>query len=133
MIIEYCKILSVQLVRTHPEKIYVYGDNLKYFGKGGQAIIRDEPNAFGIPTKRYPSWDVWAFFSDQPDEIEAVKKALRELWKLGQNKVIVFPEDGIGTGRAKMKEKSPIAYEMMCGILLEHFGIRNGVISGEKS
>lgn len=126
MQIEYVKILSTQLVRAHPEKIYIYGDNLKAFGKGGQAIIRDEPNAFGIPTKRYPSWDDWAFFSDQPDEIEAVKESLRKLYKIAQNRVIVFPEDGIGTGRAKMEEKSPVAYEMMCDILWEHFGIRNG-------
>jgi hypothetical protein len=126
MIIEYAKILSPPMCRRYPEKIWVYGDNLKHFGKGGQAIIRDEPNAFGIPTKRYPSWDDWAFFSDKPDELEAVKVSLRELWKLGQDKVIVFPEDGIGTGRAKMKEKSPVAYEMMCGILWEHFGIVNG-------
>lgn len=126
MIIEYVKILSPQLVRAHPEKIWVFGDNLKAFGKGGQAIIRDEPNAFGIPTKRYPSWDDWAFFSDQPDEIEAVKESLRSLYKIAQNKVIVFPEDGIGTGRAKMSEKSPVAYKAMCDILWEHFGIRNG-------
>lgn len=132
MIIEYAKILSPPMCRRCPEKIWVYGDNLKAFGKGGQAVIRDEPNAFGIPTKRYPSWDDWAFFSDQPDEIEAVKESLRQLWKLAQGKVIVFPEDGIGTGRAKMKDKSPVAYEMMCGILLEHFGIRNGVANGEK-
>jgi hypothetical protein len=117
----------------YPEKIWVFGDNMKAFGKGGQAIIRDEPNAFGIPTKRYPSWDDWAFFSDQPDEIEAVKESLRELWKLSQDKVIVFPEDGIGTGRAKMKEKSPIAYKLMCDILREHFGILNGVTDGAKS
>jgi hypothetical protein len=126
MIIEYCKILSPPMCRRYPGKIWVFGDNLKKYGKGGQAIIRDEPNSFGIPTKRYPSWDDWAFFSDQPDEIEAVKELLRLLYKLAQNKVIVFPEDGIGTGRAKMKEKSPIAYEMMCGILWEHFGIVNG-------
>lgn len=126
MQIEYVKILSTQLVRAHPDKIYIYGDNLKASGKGGQAIIRDEPNAFGIPTKRYPSWDDWAFFSDKEDELEAVKESLRSLYKIAQNKVIVFPEDGIGTGRAKMKEKSPIAYKMMCVILWEHFGIRNG-------
>lgn len=126
MIIEYAKILSPPMCRRYLGKIFVFGDNMKAFGKGGQAIIRGEPNSFGIPTKRYPSWDDWAFFSDQPDEIEAVKESLRELWKLGQEKVIVFPEDGIGTGRAKMKEKSPIAYEMMCDILLEHFGIVNG-------
>lgn len=126
MIIEYTKILSIALVRAHPDKIHIYGDNLKAFGKGGQAIIRDEPNAFGIPTKRYPSWDEWAFFSDKEDELLAVKESLRSLYKLAHNKVIVFPEDGIGTGRAKMKEKSPVAYKMMCDILLEHFGIRNG-------
>lgn len=126
MNIMYASNLSVSLCRATPESIFVFGCNLKRFGKGGQAVIRDEPNSFGIPTKRYPSWDDWAFFSDEPDEIEAVKESLRELYKLGQNKVIVFPEDGIGTGRAKMKEKSPVAYEMMCGILLEHFGIVNG-------
>lgn len=126
MIIEYAKIMSPPMCRRYPDKIFIYGDNLKSFGKGGQAIIRDEPNAFGIPTKRYPSWDDWAFFSDKEDEIEAVKKSLRSLYKLAQNKVIVFPEDGIGTGRAKMKEKSPIAYKMMCDILWEHFGIHNG-------
>lgn len=126
MIIEYTKILSTQLLRAHPDKIYIYGDNLKSFGKGGQAVIRDEPNAFGIPTKRYPSWDDWAFFSDKEDEIEAVKESLRSLYKIAQSKTLVFPEDGIGTGRAKMKEKSPVAYKMMCDILWEHFGILNG-------
>ncbi len=114
------------MCRRYPDKIYIYGDNLKAFGKGGQAIIRDESNAFGIPTKRYPSWDDWAFFSDKEDELLAVKESLRSLYKLAQNRVIVFPEDGIGTGRAKMREKSPVAYEMMCDILWEHFGIRNG-------
>jgi hypothetical protein len=74
MLIEYAKILSPPMCRRYPEKIFIYGDNLKAFGKGGQAIIRDEPNAFGIPTKRYPSWDDWAFFSDKEDEIEAVKE-----------------------------------------------------------
>jgi hypothetical protein len=126
MNIIYTKNLSIESCRKYPEQIFVFGCNLKAFGKGGQAIIRDEPNAFGVPTKRYPSWDDWAFFSDQPDEIEAVKESLRLLYKLAQNKVIVFPEDGVGTGRAKMEEKSPIAYEMMCGILLEHFGVVNG-------
>lgn len=126
MIIEYHKSLSPPMCRRYPDKIFVFGDNLKAFGKGGQAVIRDEPNAFGIPTKRYPSWDDWAFFSDQPEEIEAVKESLRKLYKIAQGKVIVFPEDGIGTGRAMMKEKSPVAYQVMCDILQEHFGIVNG-------
>lgn len=126
MIIEYHKILSPSMCRRYANKIFVFGDNLKAFGKGGQAVIRGEPNAFGIPTKKYPSWDDWAFFSDQPEEIEAVKQSLRKLYKIAQGKVIVFPEDGIGTGRAIMKEKSPVVYQVMCDILQEHFSIING-------
>jgi len=108
-----------------PETIYVYGDNLKRYGKGGQAIIRDCPNAFGVVTKRYPSRDDWAYFSDKPDEIEAVKADLRKLYILAQSHTIVFPSGGIGTGLARMAEKSPKAWEIMCDILLEHFGWDN--------
>lgn len=130
MQIEYCKIMSPPLCRRYSDKIWVFGDNLKKYGKGGQAIIRDEPNAFGIPTKRYPSRDDWAYFSDKADEIEAVKNALRQLYKIAQEKTIVFPEDGIGTGLARMEEKSPVAYKLMCDILEEHFRIVNG--TGDK-
>lgn len=126
MKIEYMKIITPETCREHPNKLFIFGDNLKSFGKSGQAIIRDEPNAFGVPTKIYPSWDDCAFFSDIPEQIEAVKTSLRKLYKLAKDKVIVFPEDGIGTGRAKMKERSPIAYKAMCDILQEHFRIRNG-------
>lgn len=132
MKVEYIKELTIRVCRENPDKVFIFGDNLKAFGKGGQATIRDEPNAFGIPTKRYPSWDERAFFSDKEDEILAVKESLRSLYKTAQNKVVVFPEDGIGTGRANMKEKSPIAYKVMCDILSVHFGVLNGVINGEE-
>lgn len=66
MNIEICtELYTPKLLRANPEKVFTFGDNMKAFGKGGQAIIRDEPNAFGIPTKRYPSKDNWAYFSDK--------------------------------------------------------------------
>jgi len=123
---EVCKeAYTIQLLRQHPDKIFVFGDNMKRYGKGGQAIIRDEPNAFGIATKRYPSKDEWAYFNDKTDEKNCVRDDLRALYRLGENGVIVFPFYGIGTGLAKLETKSPEIWEYLCRVLLEHFGFDN--------
>src|SRR4249920_1405493 len=98
------ELYTSKLLRSSPEKIFVFGDNMKRYGKGGQAVIRGEPNAFGIATKRYPSRDDWAYFSDKADEMEFVLNDLRELYTLAKESVIVFPSSGIGTGLAKMQE-----------------------------
>lgn len=115
-----------ELLRANPDKIYVFGDNMKRYGKRGQAIIRDEPNAFGIATKRYPSIDNWAFFSDKEDEFDCVMNDLRGLYRLSKTHTIVFPDAGIGTGLAKMKERSPLLWLYMNDVLKEHFGYVNG-------
>jgi len=103
---ETIKILSLKAC-NNPNKIYVFGDNLIKKGKKGQACIRDAKNAFGVPTKRLPCMQDGCFFSDQKDEYEAVEKALFELLSLESKYDIVVPEDGIGTGLAKMEEFSP--------------------------
>lgn len=115
------------LLRSNPDKIYVFGDNMKRYGKRGQAIIRDEPNAFGIATKRYPSMDNWAFFSDREDEFDCVINDLRKLYKLSKTHIIVFPVAGIGTGLARMEEKSFSLWSKMNSILKDYFGYINGV------
>ena len=56
--VEIQKIFSVEDCNNNPNKIYIFGDNLCGVGKGGQAIIRDCVNVFGIPTKRTPSMNV---------------------------------------------------------------------------
>lgn len=124
--VEICtELYASKLLRDNPDKVFTFGDNMKGFGKGGQAIIRHEPNAFGIPTKRYPSKDNWAYFSDKEDERMAVLSSLRKLYVIGQNRVIVFPSGGIGTGLALMREKSPKLFSEMNGILKEFFGFDN--------
>lgn len=128
MNIEVCQeFYTKELLRANPDKVFTFGDNMKGFGKGGQAVIRDEPNAFGIPTKRLPSMNEKAFFSDKEDERLAVMRTLRELYKLAQTKTIVFPQYGIGTGLARMSEKSPELWWSMNLILKEHFGFENDV------
>lgn len=114
--VEIQKMYSVADCLDNPNKYYVFGDNLIRKGHGGQAIIRSCPNAIGIPTKRLPSMDEDAFFSDQPDEIQAVQKFLTRLilfYNRPEQPIIVFPADGLGTGLAQLKERSPKIYEMI--------------------
>lgn len=106
--IKFAKILNEKLCKSSPEALFVFGDNLLGKGKAGQAIIRDEPNAFGVPTKRFPSMDLNAFFSDKEDEYKVVKEKLIFLWNQHlSGKMIVLPESRIGTGLAHLEEKSP--------------------------
>src|SRR5574344_584329 len=100
---EIQKIFSIKDCNNNPNKIYIFGDNLYGTGKKGQAVIRDCSNAFGIPTKRAPSMNSNAFFSDQFDEYEAVKAKIEKLIILKHCKTditFVFPEAGLGTGLA---------------------------------
>ena len=100
------KIFSVNLVKKNPDKVFLFGDNLKGYGKGGQAIIRDEPNAIGIPTKKAPSMDKTAFFTDA--EYASNKKVIDEAFtKIPRGKTIVVPKDNLGTGREQIKKKAP--------------------------
>lgn len=125
MNIEYTDRLTIDLCRANPAKVFVFGDNLAGMGTAGQACIRKEPNAFGIPTKRYPSTHIGAYFKDSPCEMEHVKTSLRHLYHLAKTRTIVFPSSGVGTGLAHMPTKSPLIYAEMCEILLKHFGVRN--------
>lgn len=128
MKINYTNNLSVELCRANPGAIFVFGDNLIRAGNAGQAIIRKEPNAFGIPTKRYPSTSEHSYFHDAKCEREHVLRSLRTLYQRIRDGGfdLFYPVQGIGTGLAKMPEKSPFIYKEMCEILLKHFGVKNG-------
>lgn len=117
---EFTEIFSVELCRANPTKLYIFGDNLVGYGKGGQAIIRDEPNTFGIPTKRLPTMEADAFFSDQADEFRAVRNAVVEIMFLaGSYDAVVFPTAGLGTGLARMQECSPKLFDYMNHCILQ--------------
>ena len=48
-------IITKEYLRQNPDHIFVFGDNLIRKGKGGAAILRDEPNVYGFITKKFPS------------------------------------------------------------------------------
>lgn len=128
MKVEVChEYYTPELLRANPDKVYVFGDNMIRKGHGGQAIIRDEPNAFGISTKRYPSMKPGAFYADREDELERLRGDLWELWLiLKSGKTVVFPCDGVGTGLAKLKDNSPTIWRELTRELLMSFGFDNG-------
>jgi len=100
---ETVKMYSVADVQANPDKIYIFGDNTEGWGKGGQAIIRDESNAFGISTKDSPR----EFMSDDNFEANKAKIDADIAAIKADGRPIVFPEDGIGTGRADLENKAP--------------------------
>ncbi|MGY5881801.1 MAG: hypothetical protein RTV31_16240 [Candidatus Thorarchaeota archaeon] len=48
------KYVDAEFLRTNPDCIFVFGDNLERKGKGGAATVRDEPNTYGFITKKQP-------------------------------------------------------------------------------
>jgi uncharacterized phage-like protein YoqJ len=105
--IEIRERITRQDLRAEPDKIFLFGDNLKQAGYGGQAKeMRGEENAVGIPTKKVPSNREDSFFTDK--EFDANKKAIDEAFgKIPPGKTIVVPRGGIGTGLARLEEKAP--------------------------
>jgi hypothetical protein len=101
---------SVDLVRAHPTWLFVFGDNDLKKGKQGQAVIRDEPNAFGIPTKKIPSLALDAFYQDEEyqDNVRKIDSKFEELMEVSRNfEAVCFPKAGLGTGLAKLDTKAP--------------------------
>ena len=123
-LIETMDVFTEEIVKANPNKLFVFGDNMLRYGKGGQAVIRDLPNTLGVVTKREPSTDANAYFSDAVDEMNALDWDIARLNILKNSKVfthIVFPTKGLGTGRAQMKSKSPMLYKMMKQKLFDRF------------
>lgn len=110
--------LTPELCKQHPETTFVFGDNLLGFGMGGQAIIRGQSNAFGVPTKRKPSMARGSFFEEGSDsDLDAVLQSLSVLWtRLQSGLSVVFPVNGdgdvsLGLERAELRERAPSIYD----------------------
>ncbi len=117
---------SVKVVRQFPSHIFVFGDNIVGWGKGGQACIRDEQNAFGIPTKLYPSMDARSFFSDEIETArDFVFDSIDRLVNVCiiTNGIATFPAAGLGTGRAELPTRAPKLYADMCDYIYEQFSV----------
>lgn len=116
-IIRYSGWYSPATCQIFPSHIFVFGDNLRRFGKGGQAIIRDEPNAFGIATKRLPATTEDSFFWEGSAlDLNAVLNDIGDLWSILRDGLdVIIPvtkndEVSLGLERAKLRETAPSIY-----------------------
>jgi hypothetical protein len=103
--------LTREMARKYPKTLFVFGDNMKRTGLGGQAKeLRGEPNAVGIPTKWSPSLEAAAYFADSdfPKVKDAIDEAFDELEEhLASGRSVIVPEAGVGTGLADLPRRAP--------------------------
>lgn len=119
---------SIDLCKRNPHTLFVFGDNLLGTGFRGQAVIRNQVNSFGIPTKRKPSISEDSFFSDKDEEYTIISERYEELLNIINSNLyeyIAFPKDGLGTGLADMKNKSPFLFNYLNFVLI---GYKKGTI-----
>ena len=112
MKVEYQKFITRQNMRDNPKSLYIFGDNVKRTGFGGQAKeMRGEPNAFGIVTKLAPTYNPDDFMKDTSENLFKVASDFNRLFKELRSDnydTLVIPEDGIGTGIANLKDTAPM-------------------------
>ena len=106
--------ITRDFVRNHPDFLFAFGDNLVKEGLGGQAReMRGEPNAVGIATKRSPSMNSDAFFSDSDIHNVIVMGAIKDSFRILESHllsggVVVIPKNGVGGGLANLPVNAPL-------------------------
>lgn len=109
---------TVQDVRKHSNYLFIFGDNDIRKGKKGQAIIRDELNSIGVPTKKIPNYSPTSYYYDYEFDlnVQKIDDAIQKIKLVLKNKKyrgIILPEDGLGTGLANLKENAPKTLEYL--------------------
>lgn len=109
--IEYLEYITRQDIKNNPDKIFLFGDNLKRFGYKGQAKeMRGEPNSIGIITKKYPSNSDESFIYDR--DFKYIKDIIdKDFASIPDNVTVVIPLNGLGTGLAKLDITSPLLFQ----------------------
>lgn len=117
MPLERRKFITRAMMRAAPGTLFVFGDNLARHGMGGQAAeMRGEDNAVGLPTKRSP----YEFMQDGdlPTVAAVARDDIAKLRKhLLAGGTVIWPEDGIGTGLADLRNKAPGIAQWYVGVL----------------
>lgn len=116
---------SPKICEENPQLLFVFGDNIIRKGTGGQACIRYMKNSKGIATKRLPTMNHNAFFSDLEEEGEIIYNDFMFILNYAKmyNLTICFPRDGLGTGLSKMPEKSPLLFKYLNNLIEQYYGI----------
>lgn len=120
MPVEYMKLFTGLAVRSRPDALFAFGDNMQRRGHGGQAAAcRGHRNAIGVPTKWKPARTEDSYFTDA--DFKLVFPHIAEPFKVMASFVlvggtVVLPEDGFGTGLAELPTRAPMVYGAILGL-----------------
>lgn len=117
---------SIGTCEANPNMLFVFGDNEQRMGMGGQAIIRQMPNAVGLATKKSSAF----YWSD--DNLEHNKKVINgDIYEIKRQyeeekyKYLVLPKAGLGTGLSDLHNQAPRTFLYLTERLLDEFGFNN--------
>jgi len=108
--IVFVKWITRDMVRAEPDARFVFGDNTRRMGLGGQAgAMRGEPNAIGVATKRAPGGMSMDYFEAGNSADLAVIDADidRVVAALLEGRTVYVPRDGLGTGLSELPTRAP--------------------------
>ncbi|RTQ48410.1 hypothetical protein EJV47_15670 [Hymenobacter gummosus] len=112
MMLRKQKFITREDLQANPDTLYVFGDNERRRGYGGQAkAMRGEPNAVGVRTKRKPARtapdDFWTDATYEQN-CRFIDEDLAPVFAhLRAGGPVVLPEDGLGTGLAELPTRAP--------------------------
>lgn len=92
--------ITREYLREHPNHVFVFGDNLLRKGKGGAAILRDEPNTYGFITKKAPNNNNESFYRPEEYVTVFVKQLYNLSWKIFDDTDRVYLISKLGAGLA---------------------------------
>lgn len=105
------KFINREDLQANKDILYVFGDNTKRVGMGGQAgAMRGEPNAVGVATKWTPTSGTNAFFNDEDfaDVVLIIEEDLKPVIRaLTHGEIVIIPLDGLGTGLSELPTRAP--------------------------
>lgn len=97
-----------ELLQRNSDLLFIFGDNISRTGSKGQAIIRNEPNAFGLVTKRKPSTTPDSYMTGTDLDLSAIKEDFNLLHQaIKAGRTVIFPASGLGTGLAQLSTRAP--------------------------
>jgi hypothetical protein len=108
--VKYLDWITRKMLRAEPEARFVFGDNAKRVGMGGQAgAMRGEPNAIGVATKFAPGMGEADFYS--AGNLRAIATVIDDLCLVGRElakgRTVFVPRDGLGTGLSELPTRAP--------------------------
>ena len=105
--------MTPEYVQKNKDKVFIFADDFLKRGSSGNASVRNEPNAFGIPTKRLPGERYESFFTD--DDFVLNKRVIQKaIEKIPKDKPVVIPTEGFGnTQRSQLSQRAPRTYKFL--------------------